>query len=379
MTTTKATNPRHNDRNPDELTELLEMTDPEDYLDWLGVDYLVTRGRSGVQLNIKECPRCGGRDRKVYLNAETGLGNCFHGSCVDNPGFNLFSFSKAFFDDSAKEAIAQLKQYASTVGWKPKKAKPLSLDVKSADGVTLPESYALPINGKNLSYLQARGLSSELVEELGWRFCRHGHFDYTRPDGNKGQQSYDSRVIIPVFDLEGVVRTFQGRDITGTADNKYLFPPGLAGTGQFLYNAHNALGSQTIVICEGAFDVASTVAAVREDHSQKIGVVGSFGKRISMSESGAEDQLSQLYALRDAGAKRFVFLWDGEFAALDDACKEAQQLRRYNFDTYIAILPQDKDPNEAQAWEIRAAIEMATPATPMKINGLRMWLRSARA
>jgi DNA primase len=374
MTKTKSNSP-----GSDELTELLEMTDPEDFLDWLGVDFLVTRGRSGVQLNIKECPRCGGRDRKVYLNAETGLGNCFHGTCVDNPGFNLFSFSKAFFGDSAKEAIAQLKQYASTVGWKPKKPKPLSVDVSSQDGVILPESQALPIDGKNLAYLQARGITGELVEKLGWRHCKSGHFVYTRPDGNSGKQDYSNRVIIPVFDLEGKIRTFQGRDTTGTAENKYLFPPGLAGTGQFLYNAHNAINAQTIVLCEGAFDVASTLSAVSDDHTQSIGVVGTFGKRVSMSEQGSDDQLSQLYALREAGARRFVFLWDGEFAALDDACKEAQQLRRYGFDTYIGVLPEDKDPNEVSASVIRAAITNATPATPMKVNALRMQLRSARS
>lgn len=363
----------------EELTELLELTDPEDFLVWLGVDYTTTRGRSGVQLNLKECPRCGGRGNKVYLNAETGLGNCFHGACVDEPGYNLFSFTKAFFDDDAKVAIDQLKNYAQTVGWKPKKATPLSADVKSTAGIALPKSYELPIQGKNLTYLQARGIDSAVVEQLGLRYCKSGYFAYQDSEGNERHQDYSQRVIIPVFDLNGQVRTFQGRDITGKSDRKYLFPPGLAGTGQFLYNAHNAVGCETLVVAEGVLDVAATLMAFRNDHTESLGVVGSFGKSISMSAGGEDDQLMQLYQLRAAGAKRIVFLWDGEFAALDDACKEALQLRRYGFDTYVAQLPEDKDPNEVSAQVVRRVIREAFRATPMKVNEFRLRLRAARA
>jgi DNA primase len=375
MTTTN----HHYHKNNEELTDLLDLVDPEDFLIWLGVDYQMTRGRSGVQLNIKECPRCGGAERKVYLNAESGLGNCFHGSCVDEPGYNLFSFTRAFFEGDAKETVAQLKNYAATVGWKPKKKAPLTQSVKAAGAITLPKSYAIPINGKNLSYLQTRGISIEIATELGLRFCKQGGFDYTAPDGNKRRQDYSGRVIVPVRDLQGEVRTFQGRDITGTAERRYLFPPGLAGTGQFLFNAHNALNCETLIIAEGVFDVAATLMALKDDHTQSCGVVGSFGKRISMSAQGEEDQLSQLYKLRESGTKQFIFLWDGDLATLNDACDEALQLRRYGFDTYIAMLPAGKDPNEVPASVVRQAINAAHQATTMKVNAIKMRLRATRA
>lgn len=372
--TRRAGKGRHTD-----LDELLEHIDPEDFLVWLGVDYITTRGRSGVQLNIKECPRCGGNDRKVYLNAETGLGNCFHGSCVDNPGYNLFSFAKAFFDGDGRRTVEQLKEYASTVGWRPK-PKRLSPDVKIVSQITLPDSYAIPIRGKNLAYLGARGIGVEIAEQLGLRWCRKGGFPYKAPDGTERVQDYSNRVIIPVFDLLGEVRTFQGRDITGTAVNKYLFPPGLAGTGQFLYNAHNAIGCETLVICEGAFDVAATLVALKDDHTEHYGVVGSFGKKISMSEQDVgEDQLSQLYSLKAAGAKKFVFLWDGEAQTLLDACDEAMQLKRYGFDTWIATLPDDKDPNEVPAKVVRQAVRNAFAVSPMSIMKVRARLFAARA
>lgn len=365
----------------EELDSLLSEIDPEDFLVWLGVDYQTTRGRSGVQLNIRECPRCGGRDNKVYLNAETGLGTCFHGACIDEPGFNLFSFTKAFCDDDGRAAIDQLKDYAKTVGWKPKSgtARHLSTDVKATSGITLPKSHELPIQGKNLTYLQARGIDTKVVEQLGLRYCKNGYFAYQDAEGNERHQDYSGRVIIPVFDLEGVVRTFQGRDITGKSDRKYLFPPGVAGTGQFLYNAHNAIGCETLVISEGAFDVAATLMAIRDDHTENLGVVGSFGKSISMSDTGENDQLTQLYRFKEAGMNRTVFLWDGEFVTLDDACKEALKLRRYGFDTFVAQLPEDKDPNEVPAPVVRKAIREAFRATTMKVNDFRLRLRAARA
>lgn len=363
-----------------ELDELLELVDPEDLIDWLGVDYRLTRGRSGVQLNIRTCPRCGGSDHKVYLNAESGLGNCFHGSCADEPGFNVFSFTKAHMG-GAREAIDELKRYAKTVGWKPRKPRPKPQVKTEVGGVELPKSHPLPINGRNLTYLQARGITADTCELLGLRYCQAGHFEYEGPDGQTRRQDYAKRVIAPVFDLDGQVRTFQGRDTTGTARDKYLFPPGLAGTGQFLYNAHNVIGCETLVIAEGVFDVAATLQAVAEDATQRLGVVGSFGKRLSMTSQAMDspDQLSQLYTLKQKGLKRVIFLWDGEFKAVDDACREALQLRRFGFDTYVGLLPLDKDPNECTAPEVRQAIRRAFRATPMRVNAERMRLRAARA
>lgn len=367
-------------KNDGELEDLLALADPEDFLVWLGIDYQMTRGRSGVQLNIRTCPRCGGSENKVYLNADSGLGNCFHGACVDEPGFNLFSFTKAHLG-TAKEAVETLKAYAKTVGWRPKKAERLSVSVATDGGVVLPECLKLPIKGRNLTYLEVRGIRAATVEALDWRFCKKGYFEYEGHDGTTRRQDYSNRVIIPVRDLQGEIKTFQGRDITGTAELRYLFPPGLAGTGQFLYNAHNALGSETVIVTEGVFDVAATVQAISEDYTGSTGVVGSFGKKISMSEQdhGSPDQLSQLFELKKAGMKRLIFLWDGEFAAIDDACKEASKLRRFGFDTYVAQLPSDKDPNECTAQEVRKALREAFPATPMKINMTRLRLRTSRA
>lgn len=68
----------------------LDDIDTEQLVAFEGYEYRVSNGNSGVQLNIKDCPNCHRSDYKVYLNAETGLGNCF----VCNTGFNKYKFVK---------------------------------------------------------------------------------------------------------------------------------------------------------------------------------------------------------------------------------------------------------------------------------------------
>ena len=58
-----------------ELEEALDRIDMEAWLDAEGIDYKITRGSRGTQINVKECPCCGNSNWKVYLNADNGLGN----------------------------------------------------------------------------------------------------------------------------------------------------------------------------------------------------------------------------------------------------------------------------------------------------------------
>lgn len=351
----------------EEIEELVDLVDIEDFLNFEGIDYRMTRGRSGTQLNLRECPRCGGRDWKVYLNADTGLGTCFHGSCSGEPGFNKYSFAYHHNGKSHKDTIAVLKRYATSLGWRPKAraAKPVE-QAPEDTSVKMPTSYALPIEGRTLKYLSDRGFGPDLAEYFGWRFCKEGSYAYTL-HGEAKQQNWASRVVIPVFDIEGNLVTFQGRSTDATHPRKYIFPPGLAGAGRFIYNAHNAVGLAEIVLNEGAFDVAATKKAFDEDITfRDIGVCGTFGKHLSMAESGAEnDQLSDLKRLRDKGLREVTMMWDGSPDAILDAVKTGLKLRGYGFKVKLAILPLDKDPNEVPTEVVRQAFVKAKELTPL--------------
>jgi DNA primase len=86
-----------------------------------------------------------------------------------------------------------------------------------------------------------------------------------------------NRVIFPIYDREENLVSWQGRDITGTAYNKYFFPKGF-NSSNYLFNYHKIAPNNYIVITEGIFDVLGWVK------SGFYNVVCTFGKKISQKQ-----------------------------------------------------------------------------------------------
>ena len=358
------------------ISELLDFIDLETFLDYEGVKFRKTYGSSGTQFNLRECPRCGGSAWKVYLNAETGLGNCFHGSCVGEPGFNIFSFARALWGEDTRGTVERLKRYSMEQGWVAKRLIAREVDMVS-DEVELPPSIELPYEGRNLRYLTERGISADISAYFHLRYCRKGAYIYHDAEGVRRWQNYDQRVIIPVFNLDGELVTFQGRDITARKEKKYLFPPGLAGTARFLYNGNNVLGCEEVVVGEGAFDVMATKIAMDEEVSlRRIGQVGTFGKNLSHGSAAGDDQLGAFITLKKLGLKRVVIMWDGEGSALKSAIDAGRILQSVGLQCRVAVLPEDKDPNEVPGEVVRQCYYQALPHTSATL--LREVLRRSR-
>lgn len=351
----------------EQLKEILDQIDMESYLDQEGIQYRLTRGSNGQQLNVKECPFCGNRKWKVYIGANTGLGNCFSGDCGET--FNKFSFIRANMPGASNsDVIRYIKKIATQHGWRQKKLTRFLVQGEEEIGLKFPDSVELPFKGKNLKYLSNRGITSDIASYFYLRYCKQGYFRYH--DGERERvQDYSERVIIPVYDLDGNLVSFQGRDITGEAERKYLFPPGFASTGKYLYNGHNALGARRIVICEGAFDVmAAKVALDSEVALRDVVPVGSFGKHLSNGFGG--DQVEQIIRLKKRGLKEVVFMWDGEVRALRDAIRSALVVSSVGVISKVAILPKDRDPNEIAVGELIAAFtnaQLITKLTAVKL------------
>lgn len=331
-----------------ELDEALEQLDAETVLDMRGVDYRGQHGTHGWQLNIKDCPRCGNSNWKVYIGAETGLGNCFR--CDET--YNLFSFIRDHEGLSNRDAAEAFVQMAREVGWMPRQK---TRDVQFKAELVLPDRIELPDkNGANLQYLKDRRVDDYLTQYFRLSYCHSGRFNYTLA-GDLRYQDYSGRVIIPVFDLDGNLVSFQGRDITGTAEKKYLFPVGHSSTASVLYNAHNAIGAERICVGEGVFDVIAIKRALDEDPEfRQVVPVGSFGKNFTIRDTGG-DQLAIVLKLIKQGLKEVVFMWDGEKDAIKAAINAALELKRYGLITRVAILPSGKDPDEAGDAVVRAA------------------------
>jgi DNA primase len=356
----------HDDR---ELEEALELLDMQFWLDRQGIQYRETRGSRGRQLNVKECPCCGGSGYKVYLNAETGLGNCFSGSCEMK--FSKWKFIRASLGAvTIKQVIDHIKAVAREQGWRPPRLHAMATNL-NVESLRLPLSVALPHEGRNVKYLENRGISAAIAQYFGLRLSVNGAFFYTDDEGRKRAQDYSKRIIIPVFDLAGDLVSFQGRDITGTADRKYLFPPGFASTGSHLYNGQNATRAKHAVIGEGAFDVMATKIALDGDMNLRDVVeIGTFGKHLS--DGGDDSQMAKLMQLREGGLEVVTFMWDGEPQAIDAAIEAALLCKKYGLPARVAILPPGKDPNEIPADEVRrrfycAELISIASATRMKL------------
>lgn len=356
-----------------ELQEAIATLDIEAWMDNEGIKYRAARGSSGRQLNVKECPCCGGSNYKVFINAETGLGNCFSGSCEEK--FNKWKFISSYLGVSNKQAVEHIKTQARAQGWRPPRKKTMAVDLDASD-LRLPESIALPHNGRNLKYLDNRNITGEIARYFELRFSHTGKFDYLDDEGRPRSQDYGNRIIIPVFDLAGDLVSFQGRDITGTAEKKYLFPPGFASTGTHLYNGHNAVGAERICMGEGVFDVAAIKIALDTDMALRDVVpVGSFGKHLSAGDG--ESQLAKIQYLKEHGLKSVTLMWDGEDLAIDDAITACLLLNSIGLIARLAILPEGKDPNEVPQEVVRQAYWKATVINPTTATKLRLRKRTA--
>jgi DNA primase len=356
----------------DTIKELLDAVDIESFLDREGIDYRSTQGSRGPQFNVRECPVCGAGNWKVYLNQDTGLGNCFGGDHPPGKNFNKWSFIAASLNLNGGQMVNYLTQFAKQQGWKPPRMNLVATEVTPQEW-KLPQSHELPIMGRNLKYLANRNIPVEMGRYFRLRFCNKGHFAY-KLAGDWKFQIYNDRIIIPIYDLAGKLVTFQGRDITGTQDPKYLFPPGLASSGTHLYNGFNVHDTKRVAIGEGAFDVIALKMALDGDPALRDVVpVGTFGKHLSFGEDNS--QVGKLMELKQRGVQELTFMWDGELKATDEAVTKGAMLKGLGFTVRIAMLSHGKDPNEMTGEEVRAAFYQAIPLTVTSASQIRMLAR----
>lgn len=339
-----------------DFNELFDALDIEFWCEREGVEFRLSRGSSGMQLNLKRCPSCGDARWRTYLNAETGRGNCF----VCNETFRKGKFIQAHLGLNWSEVRKNVVETLGEQGWRPRRMATVAVDHGE---IKLPVSLELPTaDGRNLAYLESRGITAQIAKFFHLRYCEMGWWNFTKDDGTPSGQRFDERVIIPVFDLDGSLVTFQGRDITGTADSRYLFPKMLPGTGRFLYNGQNAVRARRVVLGEGAFDVFATKIALDEDPALRDVVpVGSFGKHLSFGQPDGNDQLGRFLKLKANGLAEVVIMWDGTQDALSAALGAAEILVRVGLVVRIARLPRGTDPNEVSGEIVRRAFYEATP------------------
>lgn len=353
----------------------------EDLLIHEGIDYKETSGAKGEQLNIKGCPKCG-QDKwdKVYANAETSAGNCF--SCGIT--FNLWKFTKLLLESrtgrepEGHQVAKYLNDIRRKMGYRPKvrTSAPL-VTVTTRDTIEFPTSQPLPFeDGWVHPYLLKRGIDGHYAKMFGLRYSAFGVWQYQADTGETKKQSFAERIIIPVYDLDGNLKNFQGRDVGGLSEMKYKFAGGLPATGLYLYNAHvaKARKAKRVVLGEGAFDVMGIQKAIDTAYEfHDVVPLGSWGKHLSQTKTG-DDQVGAFQKLRKEGLEQCWLMYDPEPAAYEEALKAADLLLKINVRPMIALLPKGVDPGDADAITILSALASAKEFT--RVSSLRMRLNN---
>jgi DNA primase len=347
----------------DIFAEVAAELDLEFFFERESLAHTMSRGVSGMQINAKHCPHpeCGDSRSRVYLNADTGKGNCFVcGNTFSKASFIHYTLGHG--DNEWGKTAQALKEILSEQGWRPKRTITAAVEMT----VKLPYSHPLPTpEGENLLYLEQRGFENDLVGYFHLRWCEYGWWDAINDKGEKFPQRFNNRIIIPVFDLDGSLVTFQGRDLTGVAERKYLFPLGLPGTGRYLLNGQNVQMTEDVAMGEGVFDVMAMKKAFDEvPELRNVVPVGSFGKHLSYGSTDGNDQLGRFIKLKAGGVKRVTIMWDGEEKAVVAALNAAKLLTGIGIMARIAVLPFEKDPNEVLPEVVRKAYYEATVWTP---------------
>jgi DNA primase len=349
----------------------LDAIDIEQVVAYEGADYKVTNGKSGLQLNIKECPSCKDTNYKLYLNAETGLGKCHR--C--DTGFNKFKFVKLSRGlVNAGDVMRALEGMSDLVSYRPK-LMPVYRQMNK-DWV-LPQNFKIELEDQLPQYLKDRNVDAKLAKRFDLRVCEHGFYHYQDFEDRDRAVDFSQRIIIPVKDINGDMVTFQGRDISGVSEKRYLFPNMLPGTGRYIYNADYALTNKAkkVVLNEGCFDVFAMTEALESDIKYKdFAACGTFGKHLSISATNVstDDQLSDLFILNEAGVEEFIILWDGETEAIAAAYQAVVQLNSYGLYSTVAAIGGGLDPAETSHSVLLEAIDQRKKPTNLDLVRMKL-------
>jgi len=225
------------------------------------------------------CPICHHHKRKLEINLDEKSNNyqkynCW--TCSDFKGSTIKSLLKKIKIDNNK--IFELLKGLS---------KPPSTDSSDdrTNSITLPKEfiplYPTPNNiyaRKVLSYLDKRNITQADIIKYNIGYCMDG--------------KYHDRVIIPSYDINGLLNFFEARDITNTSSLRYLKP--MVDKNEVIALELFINWDLPIILTEGLFD-AITI---------KRNVIPLLGKTISnaLMKKIVTSQVKKIYLALNSNA-----------------------------------------------------------------------------
>lgn len=290
---------------------------------------------SRKNLIVETCPHCGKGGSKfgIYVGPEDAKHTLFASHCFKcgrstrtlEQLLDLVGRPDLMVEETTRVGVIEVPEWLSGVG---------EID-DNLDIVEMPEGWGRCYRNP---YLNSRGFIFDDYEYFPVGTTRHTNF------------KYDDYVIFPIFD-EGDIVGYVGRHVWPKAEiDKYNDRAKWAGKYQILryknsnindfvkllynYDAVKEDVTDTVVVCEGIFDVIALTRKLDLYDNERIVPVCTFGKKISDT---------QIYKLQKKGVRTVVVAYDSD--ARDAALKAAEDMNEY-FDCYIANMIGGKDFDE---------------------------------
>jgi DNA primase len=283
------------------------------------------RYKNGIRYFQVRCPYHDDRNPSAVVYKDNGYFKCF--TCLtEKPFYRLYKdltgtewdgripLSLAMFH--ASDAVAErVKAERKTGGGLQKETKIVSFDAPLLNVTDVPPAQA---------YCDSREISRDFIDVFGIRVLEAG---------NVNGISWTNRLVIPLRDSEGVMRSAEGRDYTREQRKKVLYP--INTSVNFIFNAAGLDSGKTLIVVEGVMDVHKIWQWVT------VNVTCTFGIQLK------EHQKEQLLEFGDI----ILFIDDDEAGR-----HSVEQFEKfYPRDFRVAVSP-GKDPGASTRGELESAL-----------------------
>ncbi len=181
-----------------------------------------------------------------------------------------------------------------------------------------------------VTHLRQRSFSDDEIVDAGWG---------ARRDGQTSDR-FRRRVIIPVRDQDGRVIGAYGRDVTGTANQKYLNTPETMafhkGAAVYRPSVTELDPHATVVVCEGSLDALAIAA-----HAATAGKSRHFAP---VSPSGTALTDAQARLVLASSDRPPLVCADGDDPGLAATEKWVRTLMAHGRETVVTVLSDGHDP-----------------------------------
>jgi len=320
------------------LNRLKESVDADQLLGMLGFDI----SSSNLREVRAPCKIHGGDNKTSFrMNKQTKNWVCFSHGCHEEIGYDVISLVRHLLGMSFSEVVKYLESIcginisdeASYIAFKRDKDRREFVaqmkDNRQVPSALVSEEYLQNFKKFRTDYFERLGFSKEVLDKFeiaGGYVDKYGF----------------AREVIPIRDVNGVLKAYSCRDITGKADEdyKYLLTKGF-NKDKVLYNLNNAKDiSKTLIVVEGFKSVWKLYMAGYQN------VVACMGSTIT------EGQQNLLYG----HAFKIILLLDGNEAGVKGTVRAMDDMRG-KIDIKPLIFPYEKlDPGDLSVEELRQII-----------------------